>query len=71
MPAVNQSADLVLPSSADVRIRSLYHILLPVVYGVVLLIAFFLSYVAVFDKKIDLNGDAHRLLSFRKIHCLR
>lgn len=37
--------------------RPLHQILLPVVYGIILLIAFFVLYSKVFDEKIHLNGD--------------
>jgi hypothetical protein len=37
--------------------RPFYKILLPFVYGIILLLAFFISYSKVFDEKIALNGD--------------
>lgn len=46
-----------IQDSLIVKPRSLKQLLLPVAYGIILLVAFFISYSKVFDKKIDLNGD--------------
>lgn len=57
MQTIDQNVDLVLTADPDARNHPLFKVLLPVIYSVILLVAFFVSYVAVFDKKIDLNGD--------------
>lgn len=56
MQAVNQEVKPV-QASPIAKPHSLKQVLLPVAYGIILLVAFFISYSTVFDKKIDLNGD--------------
>lgn len=57
MTTVNQKAEPVPVTSSFLKNLSLSQVWLPIVYGIILLVTFFISYTAVFDKKIDLNGD--------------
>ncbi|HUP14357.1 MAG TPA: hypothetical protein VM187_19175, partial [Niastella sp.] len=57
MQTVSQIAPPSPVPSPDTSARPLFKLVLPVVYGLILLVAFFVSYSKVFDKKIALNGD--------------
>jgi hypothetical protein len=57
MQAVNPQVKSVSANSPNATPHRLFQVLLAVAYGIILLVAFFISYPKVFDEKIDLNGD--------------